>query len=131
MRALDTNILVRLLVADDAKQTRRVEALIDELDEADERAFVPDIVVCELVGVLRSAYDFDRAAISGALRQLLAAKQLTFSVAGELGRALTAYEGGGGDFSDYLIREQARTAGCEAVVTFDKRLLDDAMFVAP
>ena len=131
MNALDTNLLVRYLVADNVKQARRVKALIEQLDDADERAYVSDIVVCELVWVLRSAYGFDRTAIAGALGQLVLAKQLFFDAPDQLARALAAYEAGSGDFSDYLIREHARAAGCTAVITFDKKLIGDEMFAAP
>jgi predicted nucleic-acid-binding protein len=37
-------------------------------------------------------------------------------------RALHSYRGGRGDFADYLVREQARAAGAEEVVTFDRAL---------
>lgn len=131
MIAFDTNVLVRLLVADDARQTSRVRARIRELDDADARAYVSDIVVCELVWVLRSAYGFDRAPIVAALRQLLSARQLAFGAPDQLSRALDAYETGGGDFSDYLIREHSVDHGCDAVMTFDKKLFAETMFVAP
>jgi predicted nucleic-acid-binding protein len=131
MNALDTNVLVRYLVADDPKQARRVKAVIERLDDDDERAYVSHIVVCELVWVLRSAYGFDRAAIAGALGQLVLARQLEFDAPDQLARALAAYETGSGDFSDYLIREHARAADCDAVLTFDKALIGDDMFAAP
>lgn len=131
MIAFDTNVLVRLLVADDPKQAGRVRARVARLDEADERAYVSDIVVCELVWVLRTAYGFDREPIAHALRQLFSAKQLSFDAADRLARALDAYEAGAGDFADYLIREHAAAAGCDAVLTFDKKVLADGGFVAP
>lgn len=131
MIAFDTNVLVRLLVADDAKQTARVRARIRRLDAEGERAFVSDVVVCELVWVLRSAYGLDREPIAKALRQLFSAKQLSFTAPDQLARALDAYEIGAGDFSDYLIREHATGAGCDTVLTFDKKVLAEPMFSAP
>lgn len=131
MIAFDTNVLVRLLVADDARQLARVRSRVESLDETGERAYVSDIVVCEIVWVLRAAYGFEREPIATALRQLLSAKQLTFDAPDRLARALDAYARGPGDFSDYLIREHATAAGCDAVATFDKQLHRDAMFTAP
>lgn len=128
MISLDTNILVRILVADDPKQTRKVIELIRSLDKNGEEAHVSDIVLCELVWVLHSGYGHDREAIAAALTRLLAAKQLRFEFPEKLLRALRAYEKGKGDFADYLIREHARSAGCNKVVTFDKKLLKDEMF---
>ena len=46
-------------------------------------------------------------------------------------RSLAAYDRGKGDFADYVIREQAKAAGCDTVVTFDKVLLRDEMFASP
>ncbi|NOY90496.1 MAG: type II toxin-antitoxin system VapC family toxin [Deltaproteobacteria bacterium] len=131
MIAVDTNILVRLLVKDDERQTRKVTRFFQRLDADGERAHVSDVVVCELMWVLRSAYDFDRADIARTLRSMIAARQLMFDSADRLLRALSAFQAGRGDLADYVIREHARAAGADAVLTFDKALLKDTMFVAP
>ena len=44
--------------------------------------------------------------------------------------ALESYIAGHGDFADYLIRETAGDAGCEAVATFDGKLLKEPGFVS-
>lgn len=131
MIALDTNVLVRFLVNDEPKQARKAKALVGKLDEDEARAFVPDIVLCELVWVLASCYRFDRARIAVALKMLVAARQLRFDSTDNVLRAIAAYETSKGDFADYLIREHAKSAGCEMVVTFDKTLHADAGFAAP
>jgi predicted nucleic-acid-binding protein len=131
MIALDTNVLVRFLVGDDPKQAREAKALVTKLDEDEARAFVSDIVLCELVWVLASCYHLGRAQIVIALRKLVAARQLQFDSTDNILRAISAYETSKGDFADYLIREHARAAGCETVVTFDKALHGDAGFAAP
>lgn len=131
MIALDTNVLVRFLVGDDAGQARKTKALIARLDAQQERAYVADIVLCELVWVLTRRYGFERAEVVFALRRLTAAKQLQFDSVDKVVRALAAYAGGRGDFADYLVREHAKAAGCEALFTFDKKLLDDELFRAP
>ncbi len=46
-------------------------------------------------------------------------------------RALSAFEVGRGDIADYVIREDAKAAGCDSVVTFDKALHKEEMFVSP
>ena len=131
MIAVDTNILVRLLVKDDEKQTRKVVQLLSRLDGDAERAYVSDIVVCEVVWVLRSAYGFDKRQIVGALRGLFAARQLAFESPDSLLRALSAFEAGRGDLSDYIIGEHARAAGARVVFTFDKALQKDDLFASP
>jgi predicted nucleic-acid-binding protein len=131
MIALDTNILVRLLVKDDDAQTRKAAALIKRIDAEGERARVSMVAVCELVWVLRSCYGFGREAIARTLSALLASRQLAFESPDRLLRALHAFEAGKGDFADYVIREDARAVGCDDVATFDRGLLKEEGFVSP
>lgn len=131
MIALDTNVLVRLLVEDDDEQTARVVALLERAGRGAGSLFVPAVVLCEVVWVLDSAYGFGRGEIATALHGLLHARQLTFGDADLLERALSAYRAGRGDFADYLIREQARAAGCTRIATFDRALLREAGFERP
>lgn len=128
MIALDTNVLVRFLVEDDEDQTAAAAALVDRAIAAGETIFVSDIVLCETVWVLAGSYRVARAAIATALRELLRARHLTFASPDQLVRALDAFTSGRGDLADYLIREHARAAGCEAVVTFDRALLGERGF---
>lgn len=131
MIGLDTNVVVRFLVADDPRQAERARALVARSVAAGEALFIPDIVWCETVWVLESAYGLPRREIAAALRRLLGARGVAVRSFDRLGAALDAYEQRRGDFADYLIREEARAEGCEAVATFDRALLRDEGFVAP
>jgi predicted nucleic-acid-binding protein len=131
MTALDTNVLVRFLVRDDRAQARKARALIDQLDMDEERSYVSDIVLCELVWVLGRGYGFDRSRIAETLKRLATAKLLRFDSVDGVLRALLAYENGKADFADYLIREHAKAAGCTVVATFDAKLLKEDMFSSP
>ena len=131
MIALDTNVLVRFLVEDDAVQSRAATAVITRAGRADEPLFVSDIVLCEVVWVLSVSYAAPKADIAAAIRKLLHARQLTFRASDVLLRALEAYAAGKGDFADYLVRENARAAGCDSVLTFDKSLLKEPGFARP
>jgi len=131
MIALDTNILVRFLVEDDAAQTERARALLAKAVASDDPCFISDVVLCELVWVLERRYKFDRAEIVQALEQLLRARHLAFLSTEALVRALGAYSRGLGGFADYVIREHARANGCAVVATFDGDLLKESGFVAP
>ena len=130
MIALDTNVLVRYLVKDDATQTALAAELIDRVIAADESLFVSDIVVCETVWVLRVSYRVGRSEVAALLRQLFRARHLLFRAVDQLSRALEAYAAGKGDFADYVIREHARAADCESVATFDTVLVRERGFVA-
>jgi len=131
MIALDTNVLIRFLVEDDEAQSRHATKLIEGAVARDEQLFVSDIVMCETVWVLSSAYRFSRAEIVDALSQLLRARSVVFSSADNIARALDAYRKGRGDFADFLIREHARSAGAETVATFDGALIKESGFSKP
>jgi predicted nucleic-acid-binding protein len=129
--ALDTNVLVRFLVEDDPGQGRRAQALLQKAVDSGDPCFVSDVVLCEIVWVLQTSYRFERKEIGQVVGRLLRSRHLTFSDADRLARAAGAYESGRGDLADYLIREFASEAGCEAVATFDRALLREPGFIAP
>jgi predicted nucleic-acid-binding protein len=129
--ALDTNVLLRTLVEDDAHQVEAARRLVRALEERGERAYVSDVVLVELAWVLRANFGHPREQIALAMRQLLASDELRFDAPETALRALEAYEAGPGDFSDYMTREHAHAAGCTTVATFDRKLHKDEMFSAP
>ena len=122
MIALDTNVLVRFLVEDDAAQTKRARAILARTIDEESGCFVPDVVVCELVWVLGSVYRIPKNEIVRHLGSLLRARHLVYRSADRLARALDAFRDGRGDFADYVIREDSTAAGCDVVATFDKAL---------
>ena len=71
MTGLDTNVLLRIIVRDDADQMARARDLVDRVYRAGSRCYVNDIVLCEFVWVLGSVYRFDRHEIAEALERLL------------------------------------------------------------
>jgi len=128
MIALDTNLLVRLLIHDDASQANAVERLFVRARRDRTPLFIADVVLCELVWVLARRAKQSRAGIADALEQLLNTESIVVAVPGIVRAALAAYRGGAGDFADYLIREQAAAAGASEVVTFDKALRGERGF---
>lgn len=131
MIALDTNVLVRFVVEDDARQTAAAAKLVDQAVADDQPLFVSDVVLCEFVWVLGGSYRVPRAEIGRVLRELVRARHLSFDAPDQLVRALEAFLLGKGDFADYVIQEHARTAGCETVATFDRALLKERGFTVP
>ncbi len=131
MIALDTNVLVRFLVRDNESQSARAARTIQRAIAGDEQLFVSDLVVCELVWALISAYRVSRAEIAENVEKLLRAEQLKFSSRELLSRALDHFVKGHGDYADYVVREHAHAAGCTRVVTFDRVLLNEQGFSEP
>jgi len=126
---VDTNVLVRFLVADDPEQEKRAASFFARAAGESERLFVPQIVVCELVWVLSYAYDKSRSEIAAGLETLLRSRQLTFEEVDQIRSALERFASGDGDLADWLIWERSRAAGAERVATFDGRLLRSPEFV--
>lgn len=131
MIGLDTNVLVRYLMADDAAQARRVEALVDAAAERGEPMFVSHVVLCELTWVLAVVLRLPKAALVEALTDVLRTSQFVIEAPDLASRALRRYERGKADFADYVIAERAAEAGCDRVATFDGRLLEEEHFIAP
>jgi predicted nucleic-acid-binding protein len=122
MRGLDTNVLVRYLTADDARQTALAEQFLEQASERGQPLFIPVLVLCELAWVLARCYGQAKAEIIGVIEHILEAEQ--FRIEGDLivRRGLDAFRGGKADFADYVIGEICRKAGCEDCVTFDRGL---------
>ena len=128
MIALDTNVLVRLIVQDDDAQARLVERLLIKARRDQTALFVADVVLCELVWLLTRRFGHSRAEIAATLDSILRTELVVVSDAGIVDRALEAYRNGKGDFADYLIREQAMADESSEVVTFDRTLKGEAGF---
>jgi predicted nucleic-acid-binding protein len=131
MIGVDTNVLVRYVVGDDAQQAAIATEMVERAVERGKTLFISQIVLCELVWVLSHAYRFTRAEIVGALQQLRRGAQIVIEGADEVRRAIDAYAVQRGDFADYLIAERARAAGCEVVATFDRALQGSEPFTSP
>lgn len=133
MTGLDTNVLVRFLVQDDAEQARAAQVVIASLGEA-EPGFVSREVLVELVWVLERAYGLPRADIARALDGLLEACELIIEAADHVAIAVDRYRRGGPGFADQMVALAGQGAGCRETVTLDRkaaalpgmRLLGDA-----
>ena len=119
MIGLDTNVLVRYIMQDDARQSALATHLIEALS-AESPGFVALVSVVELVWVLASAYGLGGQDIVNVLDNLLRAKELVVERAETVWRALRVFEKGTTDFADCLIERSAASAGCERTMTFDR-----------
>lgn len=120
MKSFDTNVALRLLVADDPAQCERAARAFRGAVEG-EGVFLASTVLVELSWVLRVACKQDRASIASALLRLVSTDGVTAEDEAGIRRALAAYESGSADFADYYIRESSRAAEALPVLTFDER----------
>jgi predicted nucleic-acid-binding protein len=117
MRAVDTNVLVRLVTRDDTAQTAAAEAFVAA------GAWVSQLVLVEATWVLSSVYDLGPERIATAVEMLLNHRDLTVQDAGTATAALELFRKRPAvGFSDCLILEVARSAGHLPLGTFDREL---------
>jgi predicted nucleic-acid-binding protein len=117
MRAVDTNVLVRLATRDDARQTAAAEAYVAA------GAWVSHLVLVEATWVLASVYDLKPERIATAVEMLLSHRDLTIQEAATVAAALEQFRKHQAlGFSDCLILETARKAGHLPLGTFDRDL---------
>ena len=120
MPALDANILVRYLVADDTKQFQSAMTLIESADE-EAPLFLPLSVVIELEWVLRSLYSFDKTTLITTFNQLLGTQELVFQDEDIVEVALSLYTENNTDFADCLHIATAHVNDYTPMITFDRK----------
>lgn len=117
MLAVDTNVLVRLLARDDAKQAALADAAIGK------GAWVSQLVLAEAVWVLDAVYERTPKQLVAALELLLTHESLVLQDADVVSAALAQFRAKPTlGFSDCLVLEIARKAGHLPLATFDKSL---------
>jgi predicted nucleic-acid-binding protein len=117
MRAVDTNVLVRLMVRDDAAQVEAAEQFIAP------GAWVSHLVLAETLWVLDAVYERTPAQLAAATGLLLDHQSLTLQDADIVRLALDHFRARPSlGFSDCLVLETARKAGHLPLGTFDKAL---------
>ena len=121
MIALDTSVLVRYLVGDDAAQAEAARALLEGLTP-EVAGFVCREVLVDVVRVLEGTYGLPRAQIAGVLIELIATDSLVIEAADDVARAASSYGEGAVGFSDLMVLSAADRFGAAPLHTFDRML---------
>lgn len=117
MQAVDTNVLVRLLARDDARQAAAADTAVAK------GAWVSHLVLAETMWVLEAVYERTARQLTAALELLLAHESLVLQDADAVAGALAQFRAKPAlGFSDCLVLEIARKAGQLPLLTFDKAL---------
>jgi predicted nucleic-acid-binding protein len=117
MRAVDTNVLLRILTREDSRQAAAAEAFIGE------GAWVSTLALAEVAWVLGAVYRQPPDQVIKAVTMLLEHRDLTLQDADAVADALNVFRQRPAlGFSDCLILELARKAGHLPLGTFDRTL---------
>jgi len=121
--AFDTNVIVRLLAADDPVQVAAARVLLAEATEI----VLPIVALAEAVWVMRRAFRVPLTTLTPIIERFVADERVRCDRA--LVAAGIAMMHRGGDFADAVIEADGRRLGAETLVTFDEqaaRLLAEA-----
>jgi predicted nucleic-acid-binding protein len=120
MKAVDTNILVRLILNDDIEQLRRIKELIVSTHHAGQQLFVPQVVVQELIWVLQNNLGIPKQKVVRAIDGILSLSVWDVEHAGRIGRAIQIYEEHDVDFTDACLAAISYEKNIEGVLSFDR-----------
>ncbi len=121
-KALDTNVLLRLVIADESEQARAAEKVVRDAADAGTPLLVNLMELCEFAWVLRRSYGYPRAEIADCIEMLANSPALIFQEPALVARA-TQWLRQGGDFADAIIAGHNRNLGADTTLTFDKSAL--------
>ncbi|MGA2038614.1 MAG: type II toxin-antitoxin system VapC family toxin [Bryobacteraceae bacterium] len=121
MRAVDTNVLVRLITRDDLRQANSADHFVEK------GAWVSVLALAEATWVLTTVYEFSAAELATALGMLLEHKDLTLENSDAVEAALDLFRSRPAlGFSDCLMLHLARKAGHLPLGTLDRALAKSA-----
>ncbi len=118
MIGVDTNVLTRFVVIEDAGESARAAVFL-KARSADDPAFVSIVVLIEFIWVLRSRYRFPQDRVVFAIESLMSSPAFVFEEQQYLSTLLRGLKVRPGDLADHLIALSAARAGCSHTVTFD------------
>jgi len=123
MIGLDTNVLVRLLTADETIQLKAATQLLASFEGQANSFYINNIVLVELVWVLRRLYGFELKDALFAIESLLNSDAFVFEDRGRLGQVIRLCNEQAKDFVDTMIVLKNVAAPCEYTATFDKAMV--------
>lgn len=120
MIGLDTNVVIRYVTQDDARQAAAATRLFEHVLSGERPGFVSLITLCEIAWVLAECYEADKPRILAVIETLLASRQVAVEESELVWKAVRAWDKSAADFSDALLGQVCVARGCERAVTFDK-----------
>ncbi len=128
MIGIDTNVLLRYALDDDAGQSPRATALPESDDRLAEPAFVNLVVLIEFVWTLLRQEGFGKADVIAMLDTLLASRSIVLADRSAVAAAVETWRNGRAGFQDHLIGHLNRERGLPTTFTFDAVAAKDPTF---
>ena len=122
MKSIDTNVLIRYLVADDKKQAEQASKTIQNAADEGESLILCTVVLAETVWVLEDVYQLSKGEILSLLDKLFSTAQFEIEDRDSARQALEDFRTSKADFADCLIGRKNRLLGCDKTFTFDQDL---------
>ena len=125
MKGLDTNIILRWLIHDEANvdQSERAAGIVSEGDN-----HLSAVALSEVIWVLERTYRFKNDEIQSVVAALLDVSTLQVENRVLVGEALAEHARHGGGLNDHIIAAHDRAAGCDYTLTFDRAAARSARF---
>ena len=117
---VDTNVLIRILVQDDDKQSKIAKEFLESLSES-RKGFISIIAMIELTWVLDSRYKHSNEEIIAVIEKFLNAPMLEIQFSSLWRKIVSDPNNKDKDLSDLVIVELGQQMGCDETVTFDKK----------
>lgn len=117
---VDTNIFLRYLTGDDPEQAPRARRLLERSERGEEQLVTTALTIAEIVWVLESVYELDRASIRAKVVAILGLSGLTVEDGETLLQAIVWYEEKNVDFADAYGAAWMDRRGLDEVYTFDR-----------
>ena len=125
MIGIDTNVLVRYLAQDDARQSAQAGKVMESFT-AQAPGFVSILTLAETAWVLRDIYARSRTEIATLIEEVLHSEGLVVQMTELVWQALHDFQSGRADLADHLIERLGAAAGCKWTYSFDKSAVRDA-----
>ena len=119
-RVVDANILLRFLTDDEPTQATACEALLLRVESGQEKVFLPDIVIADIVWTLEKFYQVEKKRINELLNPVLAAEGLICNNKGQVLSALAIYANKNIDWTGAFVAAQMIENGQHEIYSYDQ-----------
>jgi predicted nucleic-acid-binding protein len=123
MIGLDTNVLARIVLEDDAQQAKQALELLQACHEVGETVAVSLSVILELEWVLRSVAKLEKSIVIATFKKILETAPLRIENEVVFEHALYLYGGetANADFAECLFLAQYQSMSCRVMASFDEK----------